>query len=211
LFAVGVTQQALPNGTRAVCADADDEDCLTLDVDFVNCVIAVLVYLADQNDLGNRAPLLKDIKDDHKKYRKFLSGLYDIPEKESKKLLYKSVFGGRPYDSNPLLWALSTEALDLAMQLLALPQASELLFKYANRPNPTASRLAVLCFQQEATFLAHLVDHIKAQNHEINISVLMFDGVVVNMRDTASKEQFNQILDSFNAVSAIQAAVKGWS
>ena len=122
LFAVGISQQSLSNTSRAICAGAGSDSCNTLDADFVNCVIAVLVLLAKENGLQSYAKVLGEIHDKVDAFRAFLMGYYDISKKDAKQLLYRGVFGATPHDGNPLLWALAKEAYDLGSQLLALPE-----------------------------------------------------------------------------------------
>ena len=65
-------------------------------------------------------------------------------------------------------------------QLRTLPEYSQFFQQYAQHPNPMASTLAAICFNQERHFLNKFVE-LTEEMETVNVSVFMFDGVVLNL------------------------------
>eukprot|EP00973_Karenia_brevis_P048478 6728662-Karenia_brevis.AAC.1 len=199
LFAIGISQQQMANKTRAVCAGAWSDAVMpapqvTLDLDFVNCVISVAAYLAEEHGLADSAQIIMKLAGDPFKYRKWLSAYYSIDEKEVKKVIYQVVFGGVPPDDNPFLWQLKEECFLLSQELLLIPEYQHFAELYTDRANPAASRMAAILFTCENQFLMKFKAVIEASQAEFNTSVLMFDGMVVNILGDVS----NQIIQDTN-------------
>ena len=86
-------------------------------------------------------------------YKAFLADYYGTDAKEAKTLLYQAVFGGTPPDGNPFLWVIAMESRMLAEHLLHTDELNHFNDKYADRPNPLASRPAAICSTTECKYL----------------------------------------------------------
>eukprot|EP00973_Karenia_brevis_P043884 6077265-Karenia_brevis.AAC.1 len=124
LFAVGVSQQCLSNKSRSVCSGVmeDAANIMTFDVDFVACIISAMCFLGESNGLAEMITTLIRVRDNPAAHRNFLKDLYSTDEKTVKQMLYRTVFGAKPTDGNPLLWSIAVESSQLAKALLDLPE-----------------------------------------------------------------------------------------
>ena len=73
-----------------------------------------------------------------------------------------------------------------------------------------ASRLAALCFGVENRFLNALKSYLIQSVPGINISVLMFDGLVVNLPNLEAKAALEQCLSTYNEGAPVKVAIKKW-
>eukprot|EP00959_Pyramimonas_sp_CCMP1952_P214868 4496393-Pyramimonas_sp.AAC.1 len=67
--------------------------------------------------------------------------------KEVEQTIFKTLFGAKPRDGNPLPWP-AAAAHQLSAEQTDLPRHSRLATMHSNRPNPAAPRLAAACFME---------------------------------------------------------------
>ena len=83
--------------------------------------------------------------------------------------------------------------------------------RYTDRPNPAASRLAAICFGRENKLLKEFANHLEQKVGAHNISVYMFDGLVVNLLPGgATKADIGTAIDTYNEAADVMVAIKGW-
>jgi hypothetical protein len=215
LYAVGVTQQCLGHVTRMVCAQGSAAELAgearSLDVDFVLCVITVLNILASNHGVAHLIPQLEKVKDSPSDYKHFLTEYYGTDTKDVKGLIYKGVFGARPHDGNLLLWSITLEARQLCQALLELPEYQDFKNRFATRKNPMASCLAAICFTTENAYLCTLIRTLNDKlKDKVNVSVRIFDGVVINLLQGCSEADVQAALDDYNAENTLKAIIKPW-
>ena len=81
--------------------------------------------------------------------------------------------------------------------------------QYQNRPNPMASRLAALCFNRENEEVDNIIEFMRDQLGQFNVSVLMFDGFVANI-PLAAREATDTAIIRYNEEASVRVAIKAW-
>ena len=196
-------QSYLTKATRSVglandIGDSAGGDMVFVDIDINNCFLTLFVKVledngADMEEFGIMACFCIH----YKAWREFLSEFLGISLKASKKLLIRLVHLGRPAQDIPFLWELSAQIQKAVDFLLALGKFEHLANRFADRPNPRATRLHYALADVEESVMNDVVQSAQGIPN-CHINAFMCDGAILRIAED-SKPQLQTELETIGA------------
>ena len=119
------------------------------------------------------------------------------------------MFGFKPWDDNPLLWALFAEYKSAADLVLADPAFGYLSGLFTDRPYPPATRLSYAIGAMEDAHLCKLADHLTDAFPDGRIIAYMFDGLAFHI-DEQRRADLVASLDEFTNAEGLVVTCKAF-
>jgi hypothetical protein len=188
-YAFGIAGQYLTREARAV---AFSPHCVVFDV--TNCHAALLLAYFKANNQASNYPLLDKFVQNTSMWRQAVSLYCQTDLNNSKKALQAIIYLGRPCAELPFLIGLSREVHQATTDFLATEDFKHLAARFADRPNPQATRLHYMLAAMEDSLLNVLSQSVSACS-DTNVGVYLFDGAIVE-KGQSSLQELQEVVDN---------------
>ena len=213
-YAQGPSLQGLSKSLRKTALSASDplEAEELFEIDGVNFFITILWnelrdVVGDAVDIGYQTftALVKNPVT----LRRFVASTLDISAKEAKKLLIKILHWGRPSHPLPLLWALAVQMRAAAEIVLQKSKFDHLASMFSDRRLPSATRLHYALSSIEDSLVEEVTTALVEEfGGELQVTVLIFDGLIVKVQVTSHAARVRRILDKVGAAAHVAFTVE---
>ena len=201
-YADGISAQNLNKIVRAIAFEN-----IGFEIDMENSSLSLLYLELQALKVESEYPIVCKIRNNPSLWREIIGKYYDITVNEAKKMLIRTIYGGKPQDDNPLLWALLLEVIRASQYLLQQPKYVFLHSMYSDRKTPLFSRLFILLSINEDKILTELEKCIMDHFPEANVSLLMYDGLEIYMNKDL-RQELSTILKEFSNKTGVNMKIK---